>query len=229
MSLRDYVIAAGIIIGLVCLYYLTPLHYYLQLETMRTYSFLLKEYVDRHLLLSLVLYLLLFSALVMASFPISVLFTLLGGYLFGIPLAVVLATTAVVLGTCGAYSIYRWLIHGVIFAEHQQRLQSFKEQMQLHGLSYLLMLHFSTVVPYAMINLLAAGAQVPMVKVIIATALGFIPQAVIYAFAGRQLATIKQVSDIFSWPVIIAFVTLMVIAYMPVLVSSLKGYWSAKK
>ena len=108
-------------------------------------------------------------------------------------------------------------------AWYGNRIVTFKKQMDVHGVNYILMLHFVTVVPYFVINTLAALSDISLVTFVWATIVGSIPIISVYAFAGRQLSYIQSVGDIFSPPIILAFVLLIVLACMPIILKRLKN------
>jgi uncharacterized membrane protein YdjX (TVP38/TMEM64 family) len=211
---------------LAAVYYYTPLYDYLQFSNIKEQSTALKYYVDQHFFLSLSFYALIFTGMILLSLPASIILTLLGGYLFGVLPTTIAATWAVTLGATLSYVIYRWFLQDLARTKYQARAQKFEQSMQKYGISYLLMLHFSGLFPYAMINILAACARVPISKVALTTAIGFIPQGFIYAFAGKKLATIEQVSDIFTPQVVLTFVLLMVLACVPMLIKRLKNHYA---
>ena len=55
------------------------------------------------------------------------------------------------------------------------------------------------------------------------TALGFVPYALIYTFAGSRFTTITSMGDIFSPSVIAAFVLLMLFSIVPLIVNRIRG------
>jgi uncharacterized membrane protein YdjX (TVP38/TMEM64 family) len=224
MKFKRIALSVCILAGLTALYYYSPIHKYFQLANIKAQSDALKYYVDQNFLLALSVYAGVFMLFVLLSLPVSIILTLLGGYLFGVLPTVAASTVAVVLGVTISYVIYRWVVQDALRTRYRERAQRFEQAMQQYGLSYLLMLHFSGLFPYAMINILAACARVPLNKVALTTALGFIPQAFIYAFAGKKLATIERVKDIFTPQVVLAFVLLMLLALVPMLVKRFKQH-----
>jgi len=178
--------------------------------------------VAQYYIWSVLSYILFFAATIAASIPSSIVLTLLGGYLFGAIAGAGYATCAVTLGVGIAYLIYRRLLVSSKSSTYQDAAQRFEQAMKEQGRSYLLVLHFSAVLPYFVINSLAALARVPVWTVVWTAAVGFLPQGLIYAFAGKELGSITTVNDIFTTPVVVAFLLLLVLAFIPIIVRRYK-------
>ncbi len=195
----------------------TPLGHYFSLEYIQEKSVYFKSLVEQNYNMAVLLYLSVFIATIAFSLPTSIILSLLGGYIFGIWFGALYATIAVTIGVSIAYISYRLFFSDMLHQLYAERAQTFEQTMKESGVSYLLMLHFSTVIPYFVINGVAALSRVPFLTVVWTTAVGFIPQGFVYAFAGKELASIKSVSDIFSTEVTIAFILLILLACIPIL------------
>ena len=221
-TLKKLGIFAGIILGLWVLYRFTPLYEYFALDYIKERSLYFKQFVNDHYLLSVGIYMLVFISTIALSVPSSIILTLLGGYLFGIWHTSIISTISVTVGVTIAYIVYKYLLQDTLAQTYKDRAEQFEKQMREHGASYLLMLNFSTVFPYFVINAFAALSRVSVWTVVWTTAIGFIPQAFVYAYAGQGLGSIKKVNDIFSTNVIIAFVLLILLALVPMLIKRFK-------
>ena len=98
-----------------------------------------------------------------------------------------------------------------------------RNNVQKFGVSYLLMLQFLTLVPYFIINTVAAVAHVPVLTFVWTTAVGALPLLFVYSFAGRQLGAIQSMRDIVTLPMLLAFVLLAFIAILPMIIRKIKG------
>jgi uncharacterized membrane protein YdjX (TVP38/TMEM64 family) len=103
-----------------------------------------------------------------------------------------------------------------------KRFDKFQERVKKDGASYLLTLHFLSILPYFMINLIAALADMPYITVFWVTLLGSVPLIVVYSLAAHELATICSARDIFSPGVIIALILLALCALLPMLIKRIK-------
>lgn len=167
---------------------------------------------------TVITYILLFVIMIGLSIPGSAALTLLGGYLFGVLYSILYSLIGSVLGSLTAFLIFRYGIAHAMYERYAARIEVFKKQMKQYGVSYLLMLHFFVVVPYLVINALAALSGVSVWTFIWTTAVGGLPIICVYSFAGRQLSYINAVGDIFSPAVIGAFLLLIGLSVMPIVI-----------
>ena len=94
--------------------------------------------------------------------------------------------------------------------------------MRKYGANYLLMVHYASVIPFFFINTLAAISDVGWWTFLWTTVIGFIPLAIIYSFAGRELGSIKSVQDIMSPTIIGVFILLLLLAFLPIVIKHYK-------
>lgn len=223
---RDTIKKISILIGLALafwgLYRFTPLHDYLTLAYMQQQSSYFKEVVSQNYWLSVAIYIVVFVLTIALSLPSSILLTLLGGYLFGAIYGALFATISVTIGVLIAYLFFRLFLQDMLHKMYKVQAEQFERAVQTDGVSYLLMLHFSAVLPYFAINAFAALAQVPVLTVVWTTIVGFLPQGIIYAFAGKGFGELAHLNDIFSFEIVITFVLLMLLAFLPIIIRRYK-------
>lgn len=203
-------------------YRFTPMHDYLTLTYIQQQSIHFKQFAQEYYWLSALGYIVVFASAIALSVPASIVLTLLGGYLFGLWYGTLFATIGVTSGVMAAYTVLKLFYQYGSAHDAQNGSYDIAKSLKANGTSYLLLLHFSAVLPYFIINMCAILAGLPAKTVFWTTVVGFLPQGFVYALAGRQLGSIKQVSDIFSGEIIVAFMLLMLVAYVPVLVKRYK-------
>lgn len=216
--IKKALIFSVVISACIFFYYTSPLQQYISFAYIKAQSLYFKALVDEYYSASVLAYIALFAASIAGSLPVSIIGTLLGGFLFGRVWGTLFATIAVVTGVGFSYAFMRYLFQSVIHPQNRSTTDGLAQSIKKYGVSYLLFLHFSAVVPYVVINTCAAIACLPLITVLWTTMLGFLPQAFVYAYAGRELASLERVSDIFSREIMIAFALLMLIALVPMLV-----------
>lgn len=204
------------------LYHFTPLHDYITLASLQEKSHYFKQFVDQHYWLSVLAYMIVFITTIAFSVPSSIVLTLLGGYLFGTVQGAFFATLSVTLGVLISYSFFRFFLQDLLRDLYKNQAEQFEKAVKKDGISYLLMLHFSAVLPYFFINAFAALARIPVLTVISATFIGFLPQGIIFAYAGKEFSHIAHVNDIFSWKIIAVLALLMLAAFLPVAINRYK-------
>jgi uncharacterized membrane protein YdjX (TVP38/TMEM64 family) len=183
----------------------------------------LTEFVQANYLISVIIYIGIYSLLIACGMPIIMPIAMVGGFLYGFFWGLLYAQISCLIGSIISFLVLRYVIAHWIASWHNERIMKFNEQVKKYGYSYLLMLHFLSVIPLFVINLLAAVANVPLITVIWVTIVGALPFNALCVFAGRQLSTIHSFKDIFSPTIIILLAILALLALAPLLIRKIKG------
>ncbi len=200
----------------------TNIHQHFSLTALKDDKHFLKTLISENYYATVFVYILIFIAVISLAIPGSAALTLLGGYLFGALEGGAYAIIGSVVGATVSFLLFRYVFSRYVGTWYGKRVERFKEQINTHGASYLLMLHFVIVVPYFVINTLAAVTDISLFTFMWTTLVGCIPIVAVYAFAGRQLSYINSVGDIFSPTIIIAFMLLILVACMPIIIRKFK-------
>jgi uncharacterized membrane protein YdjX (TVP38/TMEM64 family) len=212
------VVAILIILGL----YYGGLKDWVSLQSLKDNSQYFKDMVTQNYWFSALIYVGIYTAAMAASLPVVAPFTLLGGFLFGM-LGAFLALFSAVLGSIIYVMIFRHFLYDSMHEQFKDQLAQFKQNITVHGKSYVLILHYLAVVPFFMINTLAALADFSMWDVLWTTVVGNTPLFLLLAYEGRELAHIQSVRDIFSPHFIIALGLLVLLAFMPIIVKRFRA------
>lgn len=157
--------------------------------------------------------------------PVLMPLTLFGGMLFGAVMGSVAAIISSTVGALISFLLIKKFFLSFMSTRYQHVAQEMNEWIGQRGVfSALVVLHLLTVVPYVIINTIAAilGVSVPL---FIATALfGSAPVMVVYAFAGSQFTTLNTVGDIFSPAFLIACILLICFLLLPPILYKCKQY-----
>jgi len=224
-SLRLILFIVALILSALLIRY-TNVHEYFSLAALKDDQHFLKQLLTQNYYAAVVVYMLIFVAVIALGIPGSAALTLLGGYLFGALEGGIYSLIGSVTGSTLCFLLFRYVLRSYVGTWYGERVEQFKEQLAQYGASYLLMLHFAIVVPYFVINTLAAVADISFFTFLWTTIAGGIPIVSVYAFAGRQLGTIQSAGDIFSPPVILAFALLIVMACMPIITRKVKKFFN---
>lgn len=200
----------------VLLAYYGGLGEYLSLVQLQKQSQAFKNAVAQSYLKAVLLYCFSYILLVMATLPVVGPLTMLGGYLFGVGQGFVYALISATVGSFFSFLLIRYLLGSLLRERYKANLVTFQQKMKLHGYSYLLMLQLLTVVPFVVINTLAALTDVSLCMVFITTVIGSIPIVFLYALAGQQLGSISSVNDVLSPHMLLIMLILALLALMPI-------------
>lgn len=210
------------IITALALIYFFNIPQYLNLATIKQYKDLLLTTVKNNYWLSVLGYILIYIIAIAFSLPGAAALSIAGGFLFGtlpaIPFIVIGATSGAVL----AFLSVRYVIGDWLQQRYKKRLHTFNQELKTYGSSYLLSSRLIPIFPFFLINILAALTQIPLLTFTWTTAIGIIPSALVFSFAGSRLHEIESVKDIFTPEVLLAFLLLSLFALLPVIIKRLK-------
>lgn len=193
------------------------------IETLKSHRQELLLFVVNHYWLAVLLYILLFTLVVATTLPLAGFTTVLAGLLFGVSRGVIYANIGATIGAGFSFFILRHFIFGNTVPERfKPKLAQFTKSMERYGALYLLSMHLMSVLPFFVINALAALANVSFFTFIWTTSLGIIPISILYTYMGQRLGEISSISQILTLPVILAFASLAIIAILPVLLANFR-------
>ncbi len=222
MQKKPIVIAIAVVLIIVGLYY-GGLKDSISLESLKQNSHYFKTMVDQNYWFSAMVFIATYTLAMAASLPVVAPFSLLGGFLFNTIPGACFSVISALIGSMIYVVVFRHFFAASMHEQFKDQLDKFKKNMDTYGKSYLLILHFLAVVPFFMINTLAALADLSLWDVCWTTTVGSGPVFLLLAFEGGELAHIQSVSDIFSAKFIIALALLVALACMPIIVKRFRG------
>lgn len=212
------------VVGLMMLAWYFGLHNYLTLAAMQENRAYLEAAVAKNYFQAVITFIAVYMAVIAVAMPGVPPLTMIGGFLFGFIPGGIYASIAATVGTSISFLLIRYVLSGVIRGKYAQKLERFNEKITSHGVvSYLLTMQLIGVIPYFVINMLAALTDVPFKTFVWTTYVGSLPIIFIYAFAGRQLYMVESASDIFSPSIIALLVFLVLLTLMPLIVKFSRG------
>lgn len=221
---KSFAIIIAIVLIIIALYF-SGAGSNISLQAIQQQSVFLKDSVENNYPHAVLVFIALFILVVSITLPIVGPLTLLGGYLFGLFPGFIYSLIGSTLGSMGSFLLIRYVLGSIMRDRYKDQLATFQEKMQKHGYSYLLMLQLLSVVPFVVINTLAALTDVRLSTVFITTLIGTAPLIFIYAWAGRQLGTISSMKDIISPQLLLILVILAAMSLLPIIFKK----WTSKK
>lgn len=210
------------IAGLSALFYVSGLQRYLSLANIQTHMHDFKDCVQDHYCISVLTYIAILIFIAAISLPIIIFYVLLGGFLFGTLPGTLYSVIGTTIGATLSFLVFRYVLADMLKKKYSDLFDQFRASMKDHGIFYILILHYLTIVPFFIINTFAALAPISLIQFILITILGCGPLFLVYSFAGRELGNIQATKDIFSPPVIIACALLICLAFLPIIIKKLR-------
>lgn len=180
---------AGLALAIAAIY-ATGLQRYLTLSSAAEHRDVLKNFVNQHLFVALLIYATVYVAAVALSLPGAALLSIIGGFLFG---WMVSAPVSVLAATAGAVIVFQ-IVKTSFGAAIAERAGPFAKKLSdgfaKDAFSYLLFLRLTPVFPFFAVNAVAGLANVKLSTFTIATLIGIIPGGIAFAYLGTGLDSV---------------------------------------
>ncbi|MGI9416737.1 MAG: TVP38/TMEM64 family protein [Geminicoccaceae bacterium] len=194
----------------------------LSFEALRDNRDVLMALVKEHALLAVIGFITLYAVSTALSLPGGAVLSIAGGFLFGS----IAGTAWVVIGaTIGAVAIFlaaRTALGDALKTKAGPWLKKMEAGFQDNAFNYLLVLRLVPLFPFFVVNLVPAFLGVGLRTFAIATLLGIIPGAFVFASVGAGLGSVFEQGETFSPSapltpeVIMALIGLAILALVPV-------------
>lgn len=217
------IIVLLVIVSIITVVRATGITSLITLENIKEKSIALKANVNEHYFQSVVTYCALVIGITAVSIPLIILLVIAGGFLFGALFGALYATIGASIGATISFIFFRYFLRSFVQEHYAVQLERFNKKIELYGYQYIVIMHYLTIIPLFIINMFAALTPITLPHFINLTLLGSAPLYLVYAFAGRELATIRCINDIFSAQIIIACALLIVVALIPMLIKRYQG------
>jgi uncharacterized membrane protein YdjX (TVP38/TMEM64 family) len=214
-SNRGKIIVALLLAATIGAFFFLDLGRYLSLESLKVNRDSLLAFTKAHYNASVIIFTVSYCLLVAASLPGAVFFTLAGGFLFGSLMGTVYVNLAATTGATLAFLSARYLLRDWVESKFGGWLAPIQEGFARNAFSYLMTLRLIPLFPFFVVNMACGLTRVSLATYVTATAIGIIPGSFVFAYAGRQLATINSLGEIASPNVLIAFTLLGILALVP--------------
>lgn len=219
--------AAILLLGL-ALFLLFGLEHYFSFEMLSRNHAALTAWVAAHTALAVVLFVLAYALVVAFSLPIAIIITPLGGFLFGIWVGATLSVVGATVGSVAVFLAARSAFHELFHARAGALLVRFEEGFRRDAFSYLLFLRLVPVFPFWLVNIVPALLGMRLAPYTLATLIGIIPAAIVYAGVGAGFGLLfdrgetPDLAIIFQWRFLLPLLGLGVLALVPVLYTHLR-------
>lgn len=202
---------------------------YLSLDGFNHYHQQILEFEQKHVISFTLIYILSYIVLIACCIPGTILFDLLAGFIYGTVLGTPIVLVSYLSGAILNFILVRTLFKDVLHQKFSHlRHIVLRDGGRTRTAYNLIGLRFIPIVPFWLLNILAAILDIPLVTFIITTFIGIIPTSVIYVMIGNgvrsQLAENAKVSlDVLTNPELwIPLVLLALLIIIPNLYKSFK-------
>lgn len=202
---------------------------YLSLDGFNHYHQQILEFEQKHVISFTLIYILSYIVLIACCIPGTILFDLLAGFIYGTVLGTPIVLVSYLSGAILNFILVRTLFKDVLHQKFSHlRHIVLRDGGRTRTAYNLIGLRFIPIIPFWLLNILAAILDIPLITFIITTFIGIIPTSVIYVMIGNgvrsQLAENAKVSlDVLTNPELwIPLVLLALLIIIPNLYKSFK-------
>lgn len=190
---------------------------YLTLETLQQNRNALLEFTQQHYWQALLITVAVYTAATAISVPGAVLLSLATGFLFGRWVGTWVIVISATTGAALVFLAARYLFADAMRAKLGGKLRELSDGFARDAFSYLLFLRLVPLFPFWLVNLAPAFTGIRLSTYVVATAIGIIPGAFVFANLGQSLGRIQSTAQLVSPETLGALALLGILALVPVL------------
>ncbi len=223
-------LAPVLVLGLgFVLFFVFGLQRYIGFETLQEHRGWLVAQVAQNEAVAALAFITVYALVVAFSIPAGAVMTISAGFLFGTALA---ACYGVVGGTLGAVCVFvaaRTALGESLRAKAGPALKRMEAGFRENAFSYMLFLRLIPLFPFWLVNLVPAFLGVSLRTYVVATFVGVIPGALVYASLGNGLGAILDAGGepdlgiVFQPNILLPLVALSALALIPVAYKKFKA------
>ncbi|MGA7966035.1 MAG: TVP38/TMEM64 family protein [Gammaproteobacteria bacterium] len=219
---RWRLLLAGVILGVIAVFYALGLQRYLSLDFLREQESWLMQMYEMQPVVWALAYFGAYVAITGLSLPLASAITLIAGPVFGLFWGSVIVTFAAAFGATFSFLVARFLLRDWVQARFEHQLAAINRGIEHDGIFYLFLLRLIPAFPFFVINLVMGLTPMRTRTYFWVSLVGMIPGNILYVNAGVQLGKIHSLHDLLSPGLIASFVALGV---FPLLVKKTVDFW----
>ena len=195
---------------------------WLSLDTLRENRSALLAYTERNYALMLGVTVLVYVVATALSLPGATVLSLATGLLFGRWIGTAVIAVGATIGATLVFLAARYLFADAARRRMGPAAQRIVEGFRKDAFNYLLFLRLVPLFPFWLINLVPAFTPIRTQTYVLATAIGILPGAFVFANLGESLGRISSAEELVSTETLLALGLLGVLALVPVVVKRLR-------
>lgn len=212
---KKFALLGAIILLNIFLWFYFDIGSLLSFETIKNNRCFLLDSVQEHYWFSVATYIGIYTVDAALFLPATAIMIILGGFLFGVMPTILYGVIGATLGATLAFLTTRYLFGKAMQARYHVKLHDFNQKIERNCIQYLLFVRIVPIFPFFLINVLAGLTLIPLTTFMWTTAVGIVPNLIIYACIGRELTHLNCFSDIFTPKLLFAMLLLTLLSVVP--------------
>ena len=207
MSNGKKVVLVAIIL-LIGAFFVLDLGRFLELAVLKEQQANLTALIEQNLLISLLVFFIIYVAVTALSLPGAAVMTLAGGALLGFGWGLVVISFASTIGATLAFLVARFLLRDTLKQRYASYLKRIDDGIQRDGAFYLATLRLIPVFPFFVINIVLGLTGMRTWTFYWVSQVAMLPGTAVFVNAGTQLAQIERMGDVVSPELLLSFALL---------------------
>ena len=221
-----------IVIGVVAILGAYFLRDYLSFDALAENRESLIEFRDSNYVLTVLVFIAIYTVVVAFSLPGAAILTLTGGFLFATFPGFLFNVIAATLGATPIFQAARWGFGKQLGAKLEGSdgiVKTIKDGIDENQWSMLFLIRLVPAVPFFLANLIPSFLEVPLRRFVISTFLGIIPGSIVYTSVGAGLGEVFEAGEtpnlgiIFEPHILLPILGLCALAVLPIILKAVRG------
>lgn len=171
-------------------------------------------------------YMVIYIVVTSLSLPGGVVMGLAAGALFGLLTGTIAVSFASTIGATLACLVSRFILRDWLQGKFGDKLKTVNEGIAKEGTFYLFTLRLIPFFPFWLINLVMGLTKMPLRTFYWVSQIGMLPGTIVFVNAGKEIAKIDSLSDIFSPGLILSFA---ILGLFPITAKKLLSLYKSQK
>lgn len=198
------------------------LHHYFAVDNIHTYKELLFLFINNNYWLSVFMFIGGYSIVATLPVPPTAVLTIMGGFLFDMPLSLLYCITGATIGGSISFFVSRYFVGNWLQNYYKHRLKELNTNIKHNGHWYMLSIRLLPFIPFSLTNLLIGLTNLRYSTFVWTTFIGIIPGCFVYVLAGHELRTASQLGDLLTPKLFIILSMLAALSLIPVILKRFK-------
>lgn len=218
----------AILLGGLAVFLLLGLERFFSYDLLCRHQATVTKWVAKHALISATIFVLAYALVVAFSLPVAMVVTPVAGFLFDTWMGAGLSVIGATLGSIAVFLAARTAFRDLFCARAGPALARFEAGFRRNDFSYLLFLRLVPVFPFWLINIVPALLGMRLDRYVLATMIGIVPAAIVYASVGAGLGMVigrgerPDLGIIFEWRILLPLLGLAALSLVPVVYTHLR-------
>ena len=211
---KNIFLAITIVLTVMMVWQLSGLETYLTFDSISENYQQIDQAVSQNYFISMVIFFIVYLMIAATCLPGLGLLSFMSGLLFDFLYGTLICSFASTIGAAITFLISRHFLRDTLEKRLKERFEKINRELTENGKFYLLSIRLLPILPFQLINPVLGLSKVSLKDFYLYSQLGMLPATAVLTYAGAKSVEIKQVSDIFTPPILSA---LFLMACVPLL------------